>query len=264
MSGLIKGLLVPLAVIAVFALARRCMPVSAPLPQARLTDHLQVRYKALQWPVGIGTVLCGAFMVWSFHAVLLYVNRIWATARNGAGLQLLPQPAIWWFLPGFAALSLSYELTLQVWAAVGDRREIALYDRWSSSKAGFDSRRVLRWMGLIIALPIGVLTILALPMHATLGDAEIVDCGYAFSRCQAYRCTDARRVSEVEGFRDRDGKLTSRAGLIIDFADGRRWSSAVWGDFRSSVDPQLKTLLSAKIGLPIGHFTAESDVGSPR
>ncbi len=115
-------------------------------------------------------------------------------------------------------------------------------------------------MGLGIALPIGFLTVLALPMHATLGQDEIVDCGYGYSPCKGYRYADARRMTEVECFRDRNGNLKNRAGIVIDFSDGRRWSSAEWGNFSRSVDPELVKFLMAKTGLQLEHATSESDI----
>jgi hypothetical protein len=111
-------------------------------------------------------------------------------------------------------------------------------------------------MGWVVALPIGILTALALPLHATLGQDEIVSCGYGFSPCQGYRYADARRMTEVEGFRDRNGNLTHRAGIVIDFSDGRRWSSAAWGNFGRSVDPELVKFLKLKTGLQLEHATA--------
>jgi hypothetical protein len=204
--------------------------------------------------------LVGLVFAWSTHALLVLLSRYYAISQGGSGPWLSPQTAIWWFFPGFGAVALCYELTLQLWSAIGDRREAALYDFWNSRKAGFDCRRVLRWMGLVVALPIGVLTALALPMHATLGQDEIVDCGYGFSPCKGYRYADARRMTEVEGFRDRNGNLTNRAGIVIDFSDGRRWSSAEWGNFGRSVDPGLVKFLKVKTGLQLEHAASESDI----
>jgi hypothetical protein len=64
----------------------------------------------------------------------------------------------------------------------------------------------------------------------------------------------------VEGFRDRDGRLRPRAGIVLDFADGRRWSSADMGDFRNSVDPALSTYLVERTGLPLEHAETASDI----
>jgi hypothetical protein len=64
----------------------------------------------------------------------------------------------------------------------------------------------------------------------------------------------------IEGFRDRDGKLHARAGIILDFADERRWSSADSGDFNKSVDPGLSTYLIEHTGLPLEQAETEMDI----
>jgi hypothetical protein len=115
-------------------------------------------------------------------------------------------------------------------------------------------------MSALIVLPIGVLTILELPVHAALRQDDIRDCGYAFARCQAFRYADARSLTMIEGFRDRDGNLTKRAGIIIDFNDGRRWSSADIGDFIDSVNPAFADFLEKKTQLPLSYAQTESDV----
>jgi hypothetical protein len=53
---------------------------------------------------------------------------------------------------------------------------------------------------------------------------DIRDCGYAFAPCKIYRFADARRMTIIDGFRDRDSRLIRRAGIVIDFSDGQRWS----------------------------------------
>jgi hypothetical protein len=119
---------------------------------------------------------------------------------------------------------------------------------------------VLRWLALLIALPIGIFTVLALNMHASIGPDLIRDCGYAFRPCSVYALSDVRRITQVEGFRTKDGKLTKRAGVVLDFKDGRRWSSADWGSFRASVDPALAAFLRAKTGLPLNFAETEDDI----
>ena len=63
--------------------------------------------------------------------------------------------------------------------------------------------------------------VLALPMHAAVRQNDIRDCGYAFATCKVYRDADARRMTMIEGFRDRNGKLTSRAAssLTLEMVD---------------------------------------------
>ncbi|HTC50132.1 MAG TPA: hypothetical protein VK722_22620 [Candidatus Aquilonibacter sp.] len=115
-------------------------------------------------------------------------------------------------------------------------------------------------MALVIVLPIGFFTVLALPMHTALRPQEIHDCGYAWAGCKTFEYSKAVRMTLIEGFRDRDGKLHARAGIILDFADGRRWSSADSGDFNKSVDPGLSTYLIEHTGLPLEQAETEMDI----
>lgn len=258
----IGAVLIPLTVSLVFALARRYLPAK-PLPDSRpasLAD-LEQQFRVTKWIFGSAMTVFAVLFALCFHGLLVWLNRYYSFAKSADGLRLWPQEAIWWFLPAFAAVSLCYELTLLVWAVFSNRDRVALYESWSSSRSGFNGRKVLLWMALIVVVPIGVLTGLALPMHATLRETDIIDCGYAFAGCQTYTYTDARRLTRIDGFRDRDGKLTERAGVVVDFADGRRWSSAEWGDFKRSVDPALTDWLQRRTGLSLLHAQTEADLG---
>lgn len=55
-------------------------------------------------------------------------------------------------------MNLSWEFTLIILTTFGNREEAGLYDAWSSLKAGFDCRRVLRLLALFVVAPIGLLT----------------------------------------------------------------------------------------------------------
>jgi len=255
---------IPAAVAFIFGLARRFLPARAladKLGAYSLAD-LNSRFRSKQWIVGFSMVIVGIVFFWLTHLGFVEMNRVLAESEGPAHFVLLPQTAIWWFFPGFGALALSWELTLLLWSTFGDRREASLYDAWSSQKAGFDSRRVLRIMALFIAFPIGFLTFLALPMHDTLHDGEIRTSGFAWRNRSVYRYSDAHRMTTIEGFRRRDGKFTPRAGVVIDFAGRRRWSSSDSGDFKKVVDPKLVEFLQQKTGLRVEHSETASDIGS--
>lgn len=97
-------------------------------------------------------------------------------------------------------------------------------------------------------------------MHAAITPESVTDCGYAFKTCQTYPLSNALRVTAVEGFRAKDGKLTPRAGLVVDFKGGGRWSSADWGNFRPKIDSELEEMLTQATGLPIGTAATEHDI----
>lgn len=255
---------VPAAVALVFGLARRYLPARALADRVSpySMPALNEQFRSTQWIVGFAMVIVGIAFYWLTHLALVETNRALAASEGAAHFVLLPQTAIWWFFPGLGALSLMWELTLLIWSIFGDKEKADLYDAWSAQKAGFDSRRVLRIMALFIALPIGLLTFLALPMHDTLHETEIRSTGFAWRNVSVYRYSDARRMTIIEGFRTRDGKLTRRAGVVVDFRDGRRWSSADSGDFKEAVDPALVDFLQQRTGLPVQQSETESDIGS--
>jgi hypothetical protein len=249
-------------VLSVFALARRYFPAK-PAKEFATTHSikdLDARFALTQWIVGIAMVLIGGAIAWSTHLVLVNLNRFAATLEGPSEFVLLPQTAIWWFLPGFAAVTLAWEITLGLWSWLGDKKEVELYNYWTVTKAGFDSTRVLRVMAVVIVLPIAILTALDIPQHAALRSDEIRARGYGFGTVQLYRYSDARRMTIIEGFRDRNGKMTRRAGVVLDFSDGRRWSSADLGDFEPSVDPKLVSFLQAEVGLQPEHADTEADI----
>jgi hypothetical protein len=252
--------LMAIAIPAVFALARRYFPVSARQSQEESIDELDSRFASLQWLVGLGMCVVGVLLAWGLYAGLVGENRYLANKDHTALLVLYPQSAIWWFLPGFAALCLSWEITLQLMVLFGGRGEAESYSYWTSAKVGFDSTKVLRWMAAIIVLPIAILTFLELPVHVALGQDDIRDCGYGFAACKVYRYADARRMTIIDGYRSRDGKLERRAGIVMDFSDGRRWSSAEIGDFDAKVDPALQAFLAGKIALNYGHVATEAEI----
>lgn len=167
---------------------------------------------------------------------------------------------MWWFLPGFAALTLAWDATLGAWSFFGGKEEAILYNCWTTAKAGFNSTKVLRVMAVVIVLPISILTLLAVSQHAVLRAGGIKVRGYGFKVPITYRYSDTRRMTIIQGFRSRDGELTRRAGVVLDFADGRLWSSADLGDFKPTVDPALVTYLQARTGLDPQYAETEEDV----
>ena len=196
--------IVPVVVAVCLALARKYLKPSARLSEAQLSA-LDERFQRTKWVVGISIVAVALIFVWTTHYVLVSVNRYLAAGDGAeASLHLWPQTAIWWFFPGFGALALCWEITLQLWSAFGRADTARSYRLWSDGRAGLDCTRILRWMALVIAAPIGVLTVLALPMHASLRHEDIRVCGYAWTGCKTFDYSKAVRMTQIEGFRDRD------------------------------------------------------------
>ncbi len=230
--------------------------------------ELDSRFGIEKWIVPLCMVAVGTIFAVGTHVVFAWLNRHLAAADGPTEFRLLPQSAIWWFFPGFGALALSYEIVLQAWSFLRNPKDPDMYNRWWKEKsasrggryAGLDSRKVLRKLALIITLPVGALTVLALPMHTSLLQHDIRDCGYAFAPCRTYSYAEARRMTMIEGFRGRDGKLTRRAGIVLDFSDGRSWSSADTGDFQKKIDSAFAKFLTEKTQLPLNYAETAADI----
>jgi hypothetical protein len=254
-----KGL-VPVVIAACFVIARKYLKPSARLSETQLSA-LDARFQQTKWVVGAGMIAVAVLFAWTTHLLLVSLNRYLASSDGSeTSLRLWPQEAIWWFFPGFGAVALCWEITLKLWSAFGQGDTARSYRLWSDGRAGFDCTRILRWMALVIALPIGVFTVLALPMHTALRHQDIRACGYAWAGCKTFAYSEAVRMTTIEGFRDRNGKFHPRAGIVLNFADGRRWSSADIGDFRKSIDPALSAYLIERTGLPLERAETETDI----
>jgi hypothetical protein len=253
-------LVIPVAVFGTFALARKYIPAKANDSGSDRHSHGYESFSGTQWIVGGATALVIAGLVFLIHALLVFLNGWYAGLDGPASFRLFPQTAIWWFFPGFAALTVGYEIVLQLWSRFGDAGMAARYSAWSNGKAGFDGRRLLRWMALLIAAPIGIFTLLEIPVHVSLTDRAIVDHGYGLSKPTIYDYDAARRLTVIDGFRLKDGTLTSRAGIVVGFDTGQRWSSADSGDFKKQVDPALLAVLVQKTKLSPEHAETVGDI----
>ena len=218
---------IPAIVLTIFALARRYFPAKSAheFGSAYCLEELNARFKGRQWLFGGGMLMTGIGIALALHFLLLGLNRLGAVLEGPFERVIWPQAAIWWILPVFAGLVLAWETTLGVWSLFGDRKEAARYAYWTMATAGFDGVRVLRLMIVIIGIPGLVLTLLAVPEHDLLRQKDILARRYGFAKANVYQYSHARRMTVIDGFRQRDGKLVKRAGVVLDFGDGRRWSS---------------------------------------
>jgi len=256
-------MIVPAAVIAVFALLRRYLPARRTPPQTPTSSHRTLEdFSGTQWAVGFSMLLVALAFAYTVHMALVAANRYFAESDGPATFQLLPSSAIWWFFPGIGALCSTWEVTLSLWSLFQDHERIARYVAWSNERTGFDSTRALRWMALLLAMPIGVATILAIPMHSSLRNRDIAVGRYARFGREHLPYSQASRLVRVDGFRDRDGKLNAHAGMIVDFKDGTRWRSADNRDFTPEPDPGLAEFLQQKTGLTLERFETEADLGA--
>jgi hypothetical protein len=230
-------------------------------------EDLWTGFRDRQWIINICNAVVALSFFFGVHAALVALNLHLAIADSPSGIHLLPQTAIWWFLPGFGALILPWEITIRIWSLFAENKTVRLYREWAKVDTfmyrGALLPNELGWFhffALAIVLPVSIATLLALNMHANVGSDSIRDCGYAFKTCSVYRFADAQSLTEIEGSRATDGKLTHQAGIVIDFKDGRRWSSAHWGNFQRTVDPAFADFLTTKTGLSMNFAQTEEDI----
>ncbi len=195
-------------VLAVFAPLRHYLP-SRPAQTTTQENiaELDSKFRTAQWFVSISLVFTGTILGIALYQILFALNQHYADAEGTARFQLLPSRAIWLFLPVFAALSLSWEIVRALWERFGNHDFLVKYVDWIHAKAGFDSTRVLRWMALLITLPIAIATLLAVPIHSTLHETELHVRGYSSLNSKVLRYTDVSRVFAVAGYRNRDGSV---------------------------------------------------------
>jgi hypothetical protein len=179
-------------------------------------------------------------------------------------MQLFPDPVIWWFFAGFGALTLPWEITLQVWALSGHRHTVFLYRQWQK-RATFDYKGghfknelgLYRWFVLVVALPIGIANCLALNMRSTLGPDAIRECGYAFKPCKVLPYANIKNITYIAP--NNAIKPSANAKLVIDFKNGYSWSSFEWGNQSKDVDPAIVRYVAARVPIHVTGIEALQD-----
>ena len=211
----------------------------------------------------------GAF-VFFFGALFAFkaMNHRLAGPSLPGQIQLFPDTIIWFFFAGFGALTFPWEITLQVWALFGDRRTVFLYRQWQKRstfnyKGGqFKNELGLyHWFILLVALPIGVASSLALNMRSTLGPSSIDYCGYGFRPCKALPYADVKTIAYIAP--NGAVKPPAHAKLVIAFSSGVTWASTDWGDANKDVDPAMVRFLAARVPRPITGIEALQEASPP-
>jgi hypothetical protein len=251
----VKPVIVSCSVLAMFALARRFMRTS--VEDAKLAEKVDASIPSVV-VVNLVMLVVGLLFAIIVHALLVWSNRFIASKDGTALMVLYPSVAIWWFLPGFGALAVAWEITYRAWFLM-NRAQAEAYRAYSNVKSGFDSTRLLRILAVVVVLPMVVATILALPIHTTLTAQAIRDGHFAKISEVVFSFADATELIQFDGNALRDGSFQPRAGVLIRFKDGRTWNSAETGDPTKQVDPRLIQLLVDRTRLPVGHVQLEPD-----
>jgi hypothetical protein len=252
-SSILGRIAVPVAIAVVFSLARRFMP---PPRSETITFEDARRFSRLQWLIGGIMIVVAILVGLASYEAFVWMNRTLASRDGVSEFLLLPNHWIWFFFSFFGAICLTWELTLCLWILLGDRSQAQKYETWSNDKTGFNATRVLRLMIFVIALPIGLATLLALPIHTSLSETglRIGHFGTLTPRYHPY--SEVRGITVTQGLRLRDGTLQNRPAIVLDFADGDRWSSADNRDPQRGIDPRMLNFLQGKTNLPVRYLDA--------
>jgi hypothetical protein len=252
---------VPIAVYGSFALFRKYLPASRPANSTRYSvQELDETFAIKNWVFGLATFLIAIIVASLVCFILIMLNK-WFLEQDGPAIfELVPTKVIWMFFPGFLALSGCYELTILLWRLLGDYEEASRYVERTNMRAGYDTRRALVWMLLLIAAPIGIATIFAVPMHTSFKSEGISIQHYAKLRPDRYSYQQIDQIAYVKGYRLRSGKLEAHPSVTIHFKNGNRWSSADSPYEDTGIHAAILGFLSAKTGLRAGSFETEADM----
>lgn len=245
--------LIPALVAILFLLARRYLPASASVV---VSDQEARRFSKLQWFVAGAVIIVALCFGFCSYATLTWLNRLLANGNPEIRFVLLPDPAIWMIFPALGGLLLAWELTIGLWERFGNRSQARAYEAWTNQMAGFNARRVGRLLFLCIGLPVALCTILALPMHTSLGNTEMSVGRFGAFHSRLHRYSDVRRITVTRGLRTRSGGFIQRSAIVLDFANGDRWSSADNRAYEAALDTALLDFLESKTGLQAEYIDA--------
>jgi hypothetical protein len=243
----------------VFALLRRY----APAPKSKFASF---NYEQRQIPKPLPTGVIGAFM-WTIGICLLLTffafkaaNHYWAAMDRDTVLHLYPTAVLWCFFPGFAALSIPWPFTVWLLRRMGRTDEADAIEEDSNQKAGINSFVVMKWLSFGLVAPIGILTVLAIPMHLSIGNHEARLGRYASIVENVFPLDQAKKATYVDGIRYRDGSFHPQKDLLVDFQDGRRLRANAVGDGGTDADPRAIKLLLDGTGLQPQHVSTADDI----
>lgn len=257
---IIAGSVVIGAVLVALRLIRNYWPANEEhRPDVNLKDEaLNLRFKRIQRIVVVALIACGISIALVLHALLLMAQSHYTRVDGTGAFRFLPSEAIWWFFPGFAGIVLCWDFFLFCWGMHSE--EASIYRHWSDMKAGFRATVVFRIAGWVILFPTLSATVLALPMHSTFGDQKVTIAGFASSSPKQYSYSEIRRIAVAEGTTNRDGSFVADPQTIIDFSDGRRWSTRDSRDPVQQNDPAFVAFLVAKTHLTLEYCHSVSDL----
>ncbi|MES2392193.1 MAG: hypothetical protein V4555_11170 [Acidobacteriota bacterium] len=236
-----RGIIIAVVGMALAA-ARRYLPQNRPLKDDEAIDASGKQPYVALCMVGVGIAIAAG----SFFA-MKGLNH-WMAARDGtAVLRLLPESFEWMFFPLFGGLSLAWGTTLWIWSLFAGKEVPRAYALWSDKKSGMQSTRIMKWMGWLLGVPVGIANVLAVPVHANLSHDGISVGHYAQWSPERHSYADVEEYLIVQGYREKDGSFASQPRVILRFTDGREWNSFSTRE-DNPVNPELVAYLTKKLG----------------
>jgi hypothetical protein len=195
-----------------------------------------------------------AFGIVVFYC-FLWANQFLAT-RAEAVFIILPTHWMWLGFPLFSSLCFSCEITIRLWEKFGNISRIKKYLNWADGQAGFDSRRIMRFIIMFACVPAGIANLLALPIHTSFTDFGLRVGHYGVLHTTYHPYSDVSRIVVTDGIRLRDGSLSRNPAIVLYFSDGGTWSSTDNGETSGSINEALLNFIQRKTRLPIERVEA--------
>jgi hypothetical protein len=243
----------------VFALLRKYVPAPPSRFKTWTYDQRQVPEPLPPGVVGAFMWVIGICLVLTFFAFKI-ANHAWADMDGRSVFHLYPTSYLWCFFPFFAALIVPWPLTVWLLRRSGRTDEADAVMEDSDQKAQYNTVLVMKWFGIGLVMPIAFFTLLAIPIHLSIGDEEARLGHYGSWKEEVFPFKDARRAIIVDGVRNRDGGFHRQRDLLIDFQDGRRLRANAVGDGGTDADQKAVELLLAKTGLQPQHAITADEI----
>lgn len=256
----LPGALTLVALTAVLGLFRRIAP-----PRKRLANS---RYNHRQTPEPLPAGFIGGAM-WALvigcaltFFLLRGANHLWAKADGQARITLYATPWLRCFLPLFSAIATPWPFTVWYLRRVSRKDEADSISDAADAQGGMDTFRVMKWLSIALVGPITILTLLAIPIHLSIGDTEARLGHYASMHTERFPFSEAKRATIIDGYRLRDGSFHRSRDIVIDFADGRRLRGNAVGDGGTDVEQSVVQLLLDKTRLRPAHVATVENIPS--
>ncbi len=232
------------------------------------SEDLEARLRKMQPVINACTAITFVAFLFGVHALLIFLNARLAALDRNALFTFLPRPSNWWGFPLVGAISLSWEITLQIWSLLGHRATANDYREWGKTAPltfrghtfVLNAQKLFQWAAMFIALPLGAYTLLDLNEHTSFNPDSMSVCGLAYRQWETRAYSDLDRITMVQGEVSSRGRYSHAPALVLDFAARYRWSSARWNRQKLSDLDAVANFLAKKANLPIEATLTEEGI----